>query len=160
MDVNLPRWLMASVRNHFYDRRGGVYLHFEGTGSRNTKDDAGNEIIQWAELRVDGPYQQIYTLRDTAYILEVNLLIMAGVNDVETNAIDRLMGLFGAAFTNCISVFKYGDGPDDDQSQIGHLKLIPSKTGEVQFTRFGQVGPDTRFLQASIEGHYKMNYTS
>ena len=151
---NLPRWLFASVSKHFDDNKQDLALFIEGQyrTTRNIKD--------FIELRFDGPdlteiskgYWKVYT--------EINVLVQSAMDDENFHRIHTTVGKVVAAFTD-IEVYKYGTGDDDDDSLLGCLVLLADARSKekTKVAHFGQIGPDTMLLQASVEGHYLMHLT-
>ena len=156
MDPNLPRWITASCAKHFDAFKGSVFLHFEGSGPRPTPITYP-DLKFWAEFRCDGPYTVPCTRNEELYNVELNVLLCSVVEDTYAYRIQELMGIFGVAFTSTISVYRYGDNPQDDQSFVGCLQLLTTNSERVNFSNFSQIGPNTLLKQGSIEGHYRMH---
>lgn len=153
MNPNLPRWIFASAAKHFDGYKGDCYLHIEGVGQR----DADSRRVFWAEFRLDGPYETGGTAIEENYTVEINVLICASIEEKYAYRIQDLQGRFGAAFTACIPVRRYGDGPQDDSSLVGHLQLLTAGSEKLMISNFGKIGPNTDIKQGSIEGHYRLN---
>lgn len=157
MDQNLPRWITASCADHFNNFKGSCFLHFEGTGPRPLDVNEPRERPFWAEYRLDGPYILPCTKNEEIYDIEINVLLCSVVEDTNAYRIQELMGVFSQAFTNTISVFRYGDQPQDDQSLVGCLQLKSNNGERITISNFSQIAPNTLLKQASIEGHYRMH---
>ena len=147
------RWVAASCRKHFNDNRQGVTLHVEGD-ERSTAD-----LKEHAEFRIDGP--DIKNPSRGYYILDVaiNILVKANMNSGNVDNMVVISGIIQAAFTETISVFKFGNGVDDDQTLLGCLRLRSDDQGSILFNNFGQIDEDSRLTQATIEGRYRMELT-
>lgn len=72
--------------------------------------------------------------------------------------IHQNVGIAAGAFKPAISVFKLGNGIDDDQSFVGCLQLLQNRETRdfIEINHFGQIDVKTLLMQASVEGHYKM----
>lgn len=156
-DPNMPRWLMASVRVHFAELIGATdVLIYEHTGPKDYLDMNGRPVKGYAELRVTGPYYRAMSLSEGWYDIDINVLCSIPLKMTNADEIERLIGLYYSLMTPTIGVFKYGNGPDDDGSQIGCLELLPQREGDVKVSRFGQANPDTQFIQATVEAQYRL----
>jgi len=69
-----------------------------------------------------------------------------------------MVGIAAVAFEPSITVFKLGNGIEDDQSFVGCLQLLQNAATRdyVEINHFGQIDAKTKLMQASVEGHYKM----
>jgi len=150
INKNWSRWIFASVSMHFDAQRQDIPLHIEGQPRDIKQDQTG-----WFELRLDGPYYTESSRKLWDIYVEVNVLILAAMLDTDTHRIRRLAGIVESAFTN-ISVFRYGDGIEDDKSYLGCLRLLQDNNNRVKTNHFGQVEPNLNQEQASVEGHYTM----
>lgn len=148
---NTPRWIFASVSKHFDAHKQTLKLYIEGM-HRGTRDDK-----DFIELRVDGPYFTELSKGYWRIYSEINVLVQSAMDDTDFHRIWKDIGIVSAAFINLI-VYKYGDGPDDDDSQLGCMKLISSARGKerLQVSYFGKIAPSVEIHQATVEGHYEM----
>ena len=153
---SIPRWIMASCRHFFHDRRGQFSMFFEHAGSKDLRTDAGGKIVDYFEFRLDGPFSQQHSKNETEYAVEINILCISNLKTKYTDQIEIMVGIAAASFELNIPVFRFGDQPQDDQSLVGCLKLVQGKNEQVRVSRFGQANPDTQVIQASVEGHYTM----
>jgi hypothetical protein len=151
---NVPRWLFASVANHFDENRQGLSMFVEGQhrATRTLKD--------FIELRFDGPYLTELSKGYWKVYVEINVLVQSAMDDENFHRIHTNVGKVAVAFSD-IGVYKYGTGPDDDQSLLGCLKLVADARGKerIQISHFGKIAPHTEVLQATVEGHYEMRLT-
>jgi hypothetical protein len=152
LNPNLPRWIAASCADHFDTYKGTCFLHFEGTGPRPV--DTGRKY--WAEFRLDGPYRGSGTAHEENYTVEINVLLCAVIEDNYAYRIQDLQGQFAEAFTNCIPIYRYGNGPQDDDSLVGEMNLVTTQGERVMISNFSMIGPNTQLKQGSIEGHYSL----
>jgi len=76
--------------------------------------------------------------------VEINVLCQTLVDPRKHYSAQVMVGTFAKAFRNLISVYKYGDGPLDDDSLLAcfHLQRV--------------IKNDTKILQTTIEGHYRL----
>jgi len=151
---NWPRWIFATVSKHFTDAGtvAGFPLFIEG------QHRATRKLKDFFELRMDGP-----TLREVSkgcWILrvEINILVQSTMDDTNYHRIHQSVGVAAAAFEKAISVFKFGNNPQDDQTFVGCLQLLQSRETRdyIEINHFGQIDPQTKLVQSSVEGHYKM----
>lgn len=147
-----PRWVFASVCKHFNDRKEALPLYIEG------QHRDANPPKDFLELRMDGPYLTEESKDYWRLYIEISILVQSTVDDQDYHRIHKSVGQVAEAFTEGISVFKYGDGDDDDQSLIGCLQLVQDlgKRERIQINHFGQVEAATPLRMASVEGHYVM----
>lgn len=147
-----PRWVFASVSQHFVDRRQGLHIFVEGV-HRNTRTEK-----DFIELRVDGPYLTELSKGYWRIYGEVNVLVQSAMDDEDFHRVWKDVGIVVAAFTS-IEIFKYGDESYDDGSLLGCYKLVFDTRGKerVQISQFGKIGPNTALQQATVEAHYEMH---
>ena len=148
--VNIHRWMYASIAGHFDDNKDSRKLFVESE-DRNT-----NEVQEWLELRVDGPLRKEVSKGCFEYHMEINILASRSMDEGNYHDVLRLMGVAQAAFVNNISVFKHGTQVEDDDSFVGCLVLKQDQREAVISSYFGQVDPEKRLLQGTVEGHYRM----
>ena len=157
VNKNWSRWIFASTSKHFYDASVAadpdIKFYIEGQPITIKPDDT-----EAFEYRQDGPNYTQQTRHEWYIYIEINILIQAAKNDKDFHRMRRLAGIMEAAFAGMIPVYRYGDGPDDDQAQFGCLSLIQDvgKREKIQSSHFGQIDPNYNSEQATIEGHYEM----
>lgn len=141
-------WINSSVEKHFKTNITRIPLFREG------------EIIDLnknrAELRIDGP--QIEKINSNLYraYIEVNIIITINMESSYITELDLVNGHVAAAFTDCISCYKIGH-PSFDQTLFGHLTEAKGRISRGTYvSNFGQVDPNLRVLQSTVEGHYEM----
>lgn len=144
------RWIVGSVNKHFDDRKSSYELYLEGD-ERTMQEEA-----EFAELRMDGPF--ILIPQKGLYYLdvEVNVLVQAHPDAKELYNIHRLTGVFARAFENTLNIYAFGDEPIDDDTLIGCMHLQRSLKETVDINNYGIIKEDTRLMQATIEGHYRL----
>jgi len=153
IDDNWPRWIFASVSQHFYNRKQSIsemYIEGQHRDTRTLKD--------FIELRMDGPQFTEISKGMWRIYGEVNILVTAVMDDENYHRIHQNVGIVAAAFTD-IELFKYGDGVEDDGSQWGCWKLIQDsrKRQRIDIFHFGIVDVKSKVVQATVEGHYEIN---
>jgi len=149
MNHNWPRWIFASVTKHFSDTLS-LKCFVEGE-IRTTWADK-----DFVEIRMDGPYFKQLSRTDWSTFIEVNVLVQATIDNVNTHKIHSNVGLVCAAFTP-ISLYQYGD----DSVQFGCLQPVThSRSNQtLVVSHFGKVNPDKNLQQATVEGHYLTTLT-
>ena len=156
MNENWPRWIFASVSQHFDGNLGDTEVFYEGK-----KRSAENFQTDLFEFRMDGPYylQLSKTLWEAK--IEINILAQAAIDDHDFHKVHRMVGVAATAFHPGINVFKYGDGAEDDDSLLGCLQLIQNRDNRefLSINHFGQINPDQQLMQATVEGHYVIQLT-
>lgn len=151
VDPNWARWIFASVSKHFDDRRGNLPLYIEGQ-HRETRD-----LKNYLELRMDGPNWAEVSKGCWIGDVEINILISTAFDDNDYHRSHQFGGNIQAAFTN-INAYKFGDGIEDTQEFLGCLRLKQDISGRdfIEFNYFGRRAIDDPIVQATVEGHYKI----
>lgn len=142
------RWCYASITKHFEERKSSYSLYLEGD-ERITQD-----LNQFAELRIDGPFIQILQKYSYWLNMEINVLCQTHVDPRRHYEPQVIVGVFTKAFENTINVYKLGDGPFDDGSLLGcfHLQRDPKEALDINY--FGIIKEDVKLTHTTIEGHY------
>lgn len=142
-----PRWVVASVLKHFNARRRHVPMYAEG-------QEQPENLAEWYEVRVDGPYIKRHPNHFYEIGIEVNVLITTAVNNNQFYTHNSNVGTIVAAFDRAIPLFKLGAGVDDTGEQWGCLTLSNAERDALRVTNFGQMASHTSMLRSSVEGHY------
>lgn len=152
MNTNWPRWIFASITQHFADAITNYDVFVEGM------DRKTNTLKDIAEIRVDGPRINEQSKDDWRIYVEINILIQSVMNDSDLHRLYRIIGDVNVAFQTCILVYKYGTGDDDDQSKLGCFNLVSDEDNREQIitSNFGQIDKSVRLQQATVEAHYEM----
>ncbi len=151
-DKNWPRWIFASLCKHFDDNRQTVKLFIEGA------DNDLSAETDYFEFRMNGPLIREMSKDFWKFEVVVNILIIHKFDNKSIHTLHNLVGIASAAFQNCIPVFKYGVGPDDNRlAQLGSFVLDTQGQNGVEANHFGQVGSDTKEMQSSVEAAYCMH---
>jgi len=150
VNTNWARWLFASVSKHFDDRKQTLPLYIEGQhrATRNLKD--------FLELRFEGPTWLEVNRKDWLGRVEINILVSTAYDEADYHRIHRYAGQVQSAYTRVIEAYKFGDGPDDDQSFLGCLVLQQNRGRRdfLELNHFGRIGTDEALVQSTVEGHY------
>jgi hypothetical protein len=151
MNSNWPRWLFASITKYFNDNRNNIAMFIEG------QDRETERLDSYFELRIDGPFILQQSKDYWQLDVEINVLICVTKSRTDFHKQFRLQGALAKLFTD-IPIYKLGDGPDDDQTILGCLKLSPSQNfrDAVRVSNFGQIQPELPLLQSTIEAHFEI----
>lgn len=152
-NANWDRWIFASISKHFVDTLAATAEVFIEGQKRGTR-----KMEQWFEVRVDGPNYTEITKGEFKIYVEINILCACIVKDTSIHNIRTLAGKAASEMDTSIFVYKYGTGVEDDDSLLGCLTIVSDSRGKerIQTSHFGQIGPNTELIQATVEGHYKM----
>jgi len=140
MNVDWPRWIKASVSDHFVTMLDGILVDGQRRGASQTNDRF--------ELRFDGPDISQKSKGEYWLGFAVNLLIISASNENDIYQLDRYKGAGAAAFSTAIPVFRYGPGANDDQSLVGCVTL---KT-DLNIRDFGSKGD--KVYHVAIDAYY------
>jgi hypothetical protein len=147
---NWTRWIIASCSGFFDDRKQNVPFFIEG------QERPFQQEADLAEFRVNGPFYKEETKGKFRITLQVNILIRS-IKDEDNHKIFRLCGIFETAFEQCIPVYKFGNRPEDNSNELlGNLYLIKNGDEDVVTNHFGQVSPEVKVLESTVEGYYRM----
>lgn len=147
---NIPRWMFASVSKHFDALKQSEHLFIEG------QDRLTNKQTDWLELRMDGPSHKEVSKGCHQFDIEVNVLVSSTMNETDYHKIFKLVGVAAAAFTNKIDILKLGNGVSDDDTLLECARIRLENRELIQISHFGQIDTDKRLVQATVEGHYRM----
>lgn len=150
MRKHWPRWAYASFSKHFADHFTANNLHLFVEG--DDRDTALRE--KFCEFRMDGPRIRPVGRRRWEIFVPVNILVQTSMNDTNVYQHQTNIGIAQSGFARTISIYKYGNGVDDDQSLLVCLSLMGDKNNPLKTNNFGQVDTTVRLQQATVEGHY------
>ena len=150
INASWVRWIYASINKHFDNHKGDLPIYIEGDErTQNDRED-------FVELRIDGPFIKT-PHKGLRYLdVEINLLIQSVLDPKDLYKVQRVTGIFSHAFTNLIEVYKYGNGPIDDNTLLGCFHAQRDLKEGIAINYFGIIRQDTRITQATIEGHYRL----
>jgi len=149
-----PRWVRASLSEHFNNVTGSFVLFVEGM---YREEQTESDVV---EVRIDGPYLTEVSKGYWKIFCEVSLLLQTAMS-TDLYREDRLVGIITKACSAGIQVFRYGTGIDDDNSFFGCFHVVADARGKerIQVNRFGQIKPNVRLLQSTVEVHLVMEIT-
>lgn len=150
MRKHWPRWAFASFSKHFaaHFTAESLPLFVEG-------DDRATALEKkFCEFRMDGPRLRPVGRRRWEIFIPVNILVQTIMDDENAYLHKTNMGIAQSGFARTISIYKYGTGPDDDQSLLVCMSLMGDKNNPLKTNEFGQIDTTVRLLQATVEGHY------
>ncbi len=156
-DPNWPRWVQASVADHFkVAANAGSFISLvEGLDERTT---AFQEAPERLEIRINGPF--IIEMSRGYYNFEVgvNILIFSHMGGEISNAYSgtQMAGSMAESASQPISIFKYGTGVDDDQSLIGCLTLKRGSKESIKIFHFGEIDIINRLRQFGVDANLEM----
>ena len=152
--LNLSRWIFASTSKYFGEVAANNNLHYfvEGT-IRETE-----EHQKYIEFRLNGP--NFTQLSKGLYKLdiEINILWSFNQDDEDFHEPERIKGILIDAMDD-ICVYKFGDGPYDDDSFVDTLRLKQNRRRAICVNNFGQVRSDVRLMQGTVGGGYSMYHS-
>lgn len=150
-----PRWIKASLSEHFDNVTGSFVLFVE---NMHREEQADQDAV---ELRVDGPYLTEVSKGYWKVFCEVSLLLQTTMSATDLYREDRTVGVITKACSVGIQVFRYGNGVDDDDSSLGCFHVVADARGKerIQTNRFGQIKPSVKLLQSTVEVHLVMEIT-
>lgn len=146
MNVNWPRWIKASIGQHFQTAMDPIAFHLEGIG------DPELLPLERIEVQVDGPNVSEKLASEYWLNVYVNLLLVTEPKETDIMYHEKMFGLALEAFQKGIFVYKYGNQPDDNPSEsIGCLQLV----SDLRTTKFDGPRPVTSYASA-IDAEYKI----
>ena len=159
MNFNLPRWIRASTNWHFQGHNTvlGEYLFYDPHVVPDT-DPAISNWGSWGVLRIDGPHETQESTKDYTYIINLSLLVNTRKKLDDIYFHDQKVGNYCFLFTECIVVFRIGDGPYDTHEIIDAMHRMDEAQGGhgVQVHNFGQLDKTVDLIQSTIECSYRM----
>ena len=153
---NLPRWIFASLADHFKVVAATIPLTYfvEGVDEREPTTMRQNHC----EFRTTGPFIKevgngTYKVEVVVNIMLTNLMEMSGE---DAYAIVQWAGTFQEALLQHIPVYKYGTGAEDDSSLIGCLFAKAGAYEAVRVYHFGQIDKTDRVRQSEVDAVLEM----
>lgn len=155
IDLDWSRWIFIGTSDHFgtgLEALPSPLPQFIEGQQRDTKD-----LTNFVEFRMDGPWFTELSKDYWRIYVEVNILVQTAMKTGDFHQHHRNLGNVAALFRD-IQVFRCGDGPNDDDSPLGCLKLIQDerKRERVVIANFGQIEPHVQVQQGTVEGHFEM----
>jgi hypothetical protein len=150
MKQHWPRWIYASMSKHFNTEMTGTGLKVFLEGTDRDTDDLGLEHV---EFRQDGPRIRELNANEYWVWVAINILFKSSMDGTNFHNKYVMAGKVVEAFSDTITLFKLGDGPDDDDSAFGCMVLQDRPNG-IQVNHFGQIEQSLRVEQGTVEAHY------
>lgn len=151
------RWIQASIAYYLKQlaTTNSLAVIVEGLDAR---DATFMESEDRVEIKVTGPASKEHSKGEWRFDVNVNLLFSSRLGDASKNrnTIHSNCGLFHQTLEGCIPVYKYGNGPDDDGSLIGHFRPVAEDDDSVSSNFFGQVSGTDQLVQAGVNAHLVM----
>lgn len=160
-DANWTRWIFASIATYLKAVAAGVSLPclVEGLDDRTS---AYMEVGDRCEVRITGPFTR--EVSRNYYHLEVlvNVLFTSTYDETKNQyAILQKIGVFHEAMDGAIAVYKYGNGEDDDETElVGCLSPAHGRADAIKVFHFGQIDPATRLKQSMVDARYVMEISA
>lgn len=153
MDKNWARWIYASVSNYF-NNTITIPVFIEGM-DRETDD-----LLDFAEIRIDGPWFNELSADYWKIYIEVNVLIQSVMGHSDLHRFYKSIGDVNFAFQQNIPVYKHADkdGNDGDESRLGCFQFATDRYDreQIKTANFGQIDKNVKLQQATVEAHYVM----
>lgn len=147
MNQNWNRWVYASCADYFETNKGSYNLCLDN--DRVNK----NDFDLWVDLAVVGP--SVEELSRNYYRLDVTIMLVLTEipNDQDAYRLRQMVGYFASLF-GTIPIYRYGltDDVENNDSLLGCLQL----NGKVEVNNFGEPSPDTKLMQATVRGNFRM----
>jgi hypothetical protein len=116
---------------------------------------ANTELL---EFRMDGPMRKQPSRNYFILDIEINLLVRSFMDDTDFHKMRRSCGEVATWLAKNHCIYRYGDGPDDDNSLLGVLQLKNRTFREpVRVNHFGQIDPQYQLEEATVEASFQMH---
>jgi hypothetical protein len=147
---NWARWIIASAVKHFQSAATvfGIPMQIEGQTVVNVPTS------EHIEFRMAGPHVREVSKDNWRIDCVINILYSAFLGNDIYRA-QRIAGMIADAMTD-ICVYRYGDGADDDNTLLGTLTLLQDPIHPIRTNPFGQIAPDVKITQGTVEGSFRM----
>lgn len=140
-------WINSSLERHFKTKILKLPVYREGEEVDLNKPRA--------ELRIDGPQiEQLDSKTYKAYV-EVNLILTIPKDGNAVYLCDMYNGHVAKAFETCIPCYKIGHESFDGSNFANLVEAKGRLSRGTYISNFGQIDPNIRVLQSTIEGHYE-----
>lgn len=161
VNQNWARWIFASLAKYLKEvaTEHEVPALVEGVDDRT---DAVMDASSHVEIGITGPFSReasrgYYILR-----VGVRVLIQSRMDKPPANRYtpQQIAGYYHEALDAVIAVYRYGNGPDDDQTLLGCLSPLNGKNDAVKVHHFGQMTPTDRLRQSMVDCWYEMELSN
>jgi hypothetical protein len=110
------------------------------------------------EFRMDGPQTRQPNRGSFVLEFEINILVRSYMDDDDFHKMRRNQGKVVAFLAKNHCIYRYGDGPDDDDTLLGTLQLKNRrKNHPVRVNNFGQIEPQYRIEESTVEALYEIH---
>jgi hypothetical protein len=154
---NWARWVFASVATYLKDvaKENGLPVLIEGLDDRTTEF---MEATDRCEVRITGPFTREVSRNYFQIEVVVNVLFLSRYEEQKNRyAIIQKTGVFQEAMDGPVAVYKYGNGPDDDEhALVGCLLPVQGRHNAIRVLHFGQINPTDRLKQSMVDASYRM----
>lgn len=155
LNKNWPKWFQASIRKacETIATANSIALHVEG------EDRETDDLSEYVELRVHGP--DVLEIARNQYRIDVTVNLLVTVKRSLKNMWRRheIAGIFMSGLDPDISIYKLGNGPDDDKTKLTCLMLRDS-LGEsmgLKYRDLGRLQTAADLIQAVVNGTYRID---
>lgn len=153
---NWARWVFASIATYLREVADTEALPvlIEGLDERTSEF---MEATDRCEVRITGPFTREVSHNYFHVEVLVNVLFVSRYDEQKNQyAALQKAGVFHEAMDGPIAVYRYGTGPDDDQSTLGCLLPASGRHDAIRVMNFGQVDPTDRLKQGMVDAKYQM----
>ena len=154
---NWPRWIFASAADHFKQAADniGLPMLIEGIDEREAEKMRADDHV---EFRINGPAVRELSRGYFRLDVDVNLMLTSMMGGQTQNAYDIVQhaGVFQQAASGPIPVFKFGEGPEDNETLLGCLTLRSGKRDAIRVIHFGQISRVDRIRQSAVDARYQL----
>ena len=153
---HIIRWIRSSLYTWFGDQlKDKIHVHIELSDHVDKNGKITTKLPTWVDMRMDGPLVYQIHGRDK-YVLTMNFLVETQLTGSNVYTHDNSVGLVYATIVPHIKVFKLGTGVEDTQEVLECLVLDTENVDPIVVHHFGQLDPDVKLTQSTIEAHYCM----
>lgn len=153
---HILRWIRSSLYSWFADQlKDKIHVHIELSDHVDKHGKITTKLPTWVDMRMDGPLVRELHGQDK-YDIVMNFLIETQLTGPNVYTHDNSVGLVFATIVPEITAFKLGNGVEDTQDAIGCMVLDTEKVDPIVIHHFGQLDPDVKLTESTIEAHYLM----
>jgi len=157
INKNWARWIQASLTTYFkqvLETDNSLVFYVEALSRE--KSNAKN-VTDWVEQRWNGPFIKEHSRNLFCLDIEINFVVNSVVNRQDTYTHKQIVGIVMSSLVNNISVFKFGDGVDDDEDVLlGCLQLRVDNKSGIFTNYFGRTQDAVEIEQSTVEASYYM----
>lgn len=157
VNENWARWVFATMSGDFYNALDAdpdidFEIFIEGTHKGLPTE---KELL---EFRVDGPQTRQPSRGCFVLEFEINILVRSYMDDDDFHKMRKACGKVVAFLGKNHCIYRYGDGPNDDDSLLGTLQLKNRRKNEpVRVNNFGQTDPQYRIEEATVAALFEIH---